>query len=80
VPQGVSQYLEFVNNLVFELEVQGGLTKGVHDDVQKINMRAQGLMDDQINNLKLAHKKLVKGGGRVAKEGGLPKVSNRGLS
>jgi hypothetical protein len=35
VPQEVSQYLEFVNNLV-----QGGLAKGVHDDVQKTNMRA----------------------------------------
>jgi hypothetical protein len=27
MPQEVSQYLEFVNNLVFELEVQGGLAK-----------------------------------------------------
>jgi hypothetical protein len=50
VPQEVSQYLEFVKNLVFELEVQGGLAKGVHDDVQKTNMWAQGLMDDRINN------------------------------
>jgi len=58
VPQEVSQYLEFVNNLVFELEVQGGLAKGVHDDVQKTNMWAQGLMDDRINNLKLVNKKL----------------------
>jgi hypothetical protein len=58
VPQEVSQYLEFVNNLVFELEVQGGLAKGVHDYVQKTNMQTQGLMDDRINNLKLANKKL----------------------
>jgi hypothetical protein len=38
-----------VDNLVFELEVQEGLAKGVHDDVQKANMRAQGLMDERIN-------------------------------
>jgi len=33
VPKKVSRYLEFVDNLVFELEIQGGLAKGVHDDV-----------------------------------------------
>jgi hypothetical protein len=51
VPKKVSWYVEFANNLVFELEVQEGLTRGVHDNVQKANMQAQGLMDDWINNL-----------------------------
>ncbi len=54
----VSQYVEFANNLVFEFKVQEGLARGVHDNVQKINMQAQGLMDDWINNLKLTNEKL----------------------
>jgi hypothetical protein len=58
MPEKVSRYLEFANNLVFELEVQEGLARGVHDDVQKANMRAQGLMDDWINNLKLTNENL----------------------
>jgi hypothetical protein len=35
-----------------------GLAKDVHDDVQRENMWAQGLMDDWINNLKLVIEKL----------------------
>jgi hypothetical protein len=58
VQEKVSQYVEFANNLVFEFKVQEGLARGVHDNVQKINMQAQGLMDDWINNLKLTNEKL----------------------
>jgi hypothetical protein len=54
----VSLYVEFANNLVFELEFQEGLARGVHDNVQKANMQAQGLMDNWINNLKLTNEKL----------------------
>jgi hypothetical protein len=32
--------------LVFELKVQEGLARGVHDNVQRANMQAQGLMDN----------------------------------
>jgi hypothetical protein len=46
MPKEVSPYMEFVNNLIFELEAQKGLAKGVHDNVQKENMWAQGLMDN----------------------------------
>ncbi len=50
--------MEFVDNLVFELEAWVGLTKGIHGNIQKENMQAQGLMDNQINNLKLTNEKL----------------------
>lgn len=50
--------MEFEDSLVSELETQEGLARDVHDNVQKVNIQAQGLMDDQINNLKLANKKL----------------------
>jgi hypothetical protein len=30
--------MEFSNNLVSKLEIQEGLTRGVHDNVQKENM------------------------------------------
>jgi hypothetical protein len=58
VPEKVSWYVEFANNLVFKLEVQEGLARGGHDNVQKANMQAQDLMDDWINNLKLTNEKL----------------------
>ncbi len=54
----VLRYMDFVDNLVLDLEVQKGLARDVHDDVQRANMWAQGLMDDRINNLKLATKRL----------------------
>jgi len=45
-PKKVSPYMEFVDNLVFELEAWVGLTKGIHGNIQKENMQAQGLMDN----------------------------------
>jgi hypothetical protein len=38
VPKKVLWYMEFSNNLVSKLEIQEGLTRGVHDNVQKENM------------------------------------------
>jgi hypothetical protein len=58
VPKKVLQYMDFVNSLVLDLEAQKGLARNVHDDVQRENMWAQGLMDDWINNLKLVIEKL----------------------
>ncbi len=52
------RYMDFVDNLVLDLQVRKGLARDVHDDVQRANMWAQGLMDDRINNLKLARKRL----------------------
>jgi hypothetical protein len=58
VPEEVLQYMDFAKSLVLDLESQKGLTRDVHDDVQRGNMWAQGLMDDWINNLKLMIEKL----------------------
>jgi len=38
--------MDFADNFVLDLEAQKGFAKDVHDDVQRANMWALGLMDD----------------------------------
>jgi len=46
VLEKVLRYMDFVDNFVLDLEAQKGFAKDVHDDVQRANMWALGLMDD----------------------------------
>ncbi len=59
MPEEVVHYLEFIKKLVFELEEQIALSIQTQEDIRMMNMRAQGLMEDCANNLKLHKEKFL---------------------
>jgi hypothetical protein len=57
MPEEVVHYLGFIEKLVFDLEKQDALSIQTREDIRMMNMRAQGLMEDCVNNLKLHKEK-----------------------